>query len=81
MDANGILHRPITSLWPQANESETFMKQLMKAVRTAHPQKKWRRIMHEFSPNYRATPYTTLLWCRPSVSYVLWKYSHEIITV
>ena len=39
MDANGIRHRTITPLWPQANESETFLKPLMKAIRTAHLQK------------------------------------------
>ena len=72
MDANGIQHRKITPLWPQANESETFMKPLMKAIRTAHVQKKnWRRTMHEFLLNYRATPHTTtnvapatLMFCR-----------------
>ena len=32
MDAKGIQHRKITPLWPQANESETFMKPLMKAA-------------------------------------------------
>ena len=36
MDVNGIQHRKITPLWPQANQSETFMKPLMKAIRTAH---------------------------------------------
>ena len=60
MDANGIQHRKITPLWPQENESETFMKLLMKAIRTTHLQKKnWRRTMHEFLLNYRATPHTT----------------------
>ena len=44
MNANGILHRTITSMWPQANEAETFMKPLMKAIRTAHLRKQnWRR--------------------------------------
>ena len=72
MDINGIQHRTITPLWPQANESETFMKPLMKAIHTAHLQKKnWRRTMHEFLLNYRATPHTTtnvapatLMFCR-----------------
>ena len=60
MDANGIRHRTITPLWPQANESEMFMKPLMKAIRTAHPQKQnWRRTMHDFLLDYRATPHTT----------------------
>jgi hypothetical protein len=45
MDDNGIQHKTITPLWPQANESETFMKPLMKAIRTAHLQKQnWRRL-------------------------------------
>ncbi|CAB4024869.1 uncharacterized protein K02A2.6-like isoform X1 [Paramuricea clavata] len=44
MDDNGIQHKTITPLWPQANESETFVKPLMKAIRTAHLQKQnWRR--------------------------------------
>ncbi|CAB4012329.1 PREDICTED: uncharacterized protein K02A2.6-like [Paramuricea clavata] len=60
MDDNGIQHKTITPLWPQANESETFMKPLMKAIRTAHLQKQnWRRTMQEFLLNYRATPHTT----------------------
>ena len=59
MDANGIRHRTITPIWPQANESETFMKSLIKAIRTAHVQKQnWRRL-HGFLLNYRATPHTT----------------------
>ena len=60
MDENGIRHNTITPLWPQANESETFMKPLMKAIRTAHLQKQnWRRTIQEFLLNYRATPHTT----------------------
>ena len=60
MDDNGIQHKTITPLWPQANESETFMKPLMKAIRTAHLQKKnWRRTMQELLLNYRASPHTT----------------------
>ena len=62
MDANGIRHRKITPLWPQANERETFMKPLMNAIRIAHPQvqkQNWRLTMHDFLLNYRATPHTT----------------------
>ena len=60
MDENGIRHNTITPLWPQANESETFMKPLMKAICTAHLQKQnWRRTIQEFLLNYRATPHTT----------------------
>ena len=60
MNENGIQHKTITPLWPQANESETFMKPLMKAIRTAHLQKhNWRRTMQEFLLHYRATPHTT----------------------
>ena len=60
MEENGIQHKRITPLWPQANESETFMKPLMKAIRTAHLQKQnWRRTIQDFLLNYRATPHTT----------------------
>lgn len=60
MKVNGIRHRTITPLWPQANEAETFMKPLMKAIRTAHVNKQnWRHELHRFLLNYRATPHAT----------------------
>ena len=58
---NGIKHRKITPLWPQANsEAESFMKPLTKAVRSAHAEgKKWTEHLHKFLLNYRTTPHTT----------------------
>lgn len=41
MEENGIHHRRITPLWPQANsEAERFMQPLTKAVRSAHAEGK-----------------------------------------
>ena len=60
MNANGVLHRTIMPMWSQANEAGTFMKLLMKAVRTAHLRKQnWRRTLYSFLLNYRATPHVT----------------------
>ena len=37
MQENGVNHKKITPLWPQANsEAENFMKPLMKAIRSAN---------------------------------------------
>ena len=47
MQENGIRHRKITPLWPQANASaEDFNKPFMKAIRTASISRtSWRREM------------------------------------
>ena len=61
MKQNGIKHRRITPLWPQANsEAERFMKPLMKALRSAHAEgKQWKRHLYEFLLNYRTKPHAT----------------------
>ena len=60
MRANGVYHRRITPLWPQINETETFMKPLMKAIETAHVENRnWRRELQKFLLNFRATPHST----------------------
>ena len=58
---NGINHRRITPLWPQANsEAENFMKPLTKAIRSAHAEgKNWKKDVYLFLLNYRATPHST----------------------
>ena len=54
-------HRPSTPLWPQGNaEAENFMKPLVKAIKSAHNEKRnWKRELSKFLLNYRATPHTT----------------------
>ena len=61
MSENGIEHKRITPLWPQANsEAENFMKPLTKAIRSARAEgREWKRDMYKFLLNYRATPHTT----------------------
>ena len=61
MKENGIKHNKTTPLWPQGNaEAESFMKPLMKAIRTSHAEgKNWKRELHKFLLNYRCTPHTT----------------------
>ena len=61
MNENGIEHRRITPLWPQANsEAESFMKPLTKAIRSAHAEgKTWRKHLYKFLLNYRTTPHST----------------------
>ena len=61
METNGIQHNRTTPLWPQANaEVESFMKPLMKAIRTAHAERRnWRHELHKFLLNYRCTPHST----------------------
>lgn len=61
MRQNGIKHHRTTPLWLQGNaEAESFMKPLMKAIRTAHAEgRNWRRELHKFLLNYRSTPHTT----------------------
>ena len=46
MEENGIQHRRITPLWPQANsEVENFMNPLTKVVRSAHVEgKTWKHL-------------------------------------
>ena len=58
---NGINHRKITPLWPQANsEAENFMKPLTKAIRSSHAERRdWRKDLYLFLLNYRATPHST----------------------
>ena len=61
MQENGIRHRKITPLWPQANaQAEAFNKPLMKAIRTASISRtSWRREMRKFLRAYRCTPHVT----------------------
>ena len=61
MQENGIDHRRITPLWPQANsEAERFMKPLTKAIRSAHVEgKTWRKHLYKFLLNYRTTLHST----------------------
>ena len=61
MEENGIHHRKITPLWPQANfEAERFMQPLTKAIRSAHAEgKQWTKHLYKFLLNYRTTPHTT----------------------
>ena len=61
MRENGIDHRRITPLWPQANsEAERFMKPLTKAICSAHVEgKMWRKHLYKFLLNYRTTPHST----------------------
>ena len=58
---NGIEHRKVTPLWPQANsEAESFMRPLTKAIRSANVEGKlWKKHLYEFLLNYRTTPHTT----------------------
>ena len=51
----------ITPLWPQSNHSETFMKPLLKAVKTSHTEgKNWCDELFHFLLNYRTTPHTIM---------------------
>ena len=61
MRENGIEHRRVTPLWPQANsEAESFMKPLTKAIRSAHVEgKAWRKHLYKFLLNYRTIPHST----------------------
>ena len=61
MHENGIEHRRVTPLWPQANsEAESFMKPLTKAIRSAHVEgKTWRKHLYKFLLNYRMTLHST----------------------
>ena len=61
MEECGIQHQKITPLWPQANsEAENFMKPLTKAIRANHAEgKNWKKELHPFLLNYRATPHCT----------------------
>ena len=61
MQENGIRHRKITPLWPQANaQAEAFNKPLMKALRSASISgSSWRREMRKFLRAYRCTPHVT----------------------
>ena len=61
MEENGIQHRRITPLWPQANsEAERFMQPLTKTIRSAHAEgKQWTKQLFKFLLNYRTTPHST----------------------
>ena len=61
MRENGISHKKITPLWPQANsEAENFMKPLMKTIRSANVEgQQWKKALYRFLLNYRATPHST----------------------
>ena len=61
MQENGISHKKITPLWPQANsEAENFMKPLMKTIRSANVEgQQWKRSLYRFLLNYGATPHST----------------------
>ena len=61
MITNGITHRKITPLWPQANaEAETFMKPLTECLQTAAIERKdWKQELQKFLLIYRATPHCT----------------------
>ncbi len=61
MSTNGIKHRKITPIWPQANaEAETLMKPLTKCLQTAVIEHKdWKIELQRFLLNYRATPHCT----------------------
>ena len=61
MSTNGIKHRKITPIWPQANaEAETLMKPLTKCLQTAVIEhKNWKIQLQRFLLNYRATPHCT----------------------
>ena len=58
---NGIQHRKVTPLWPQANgEVERFMRTLQKAIPTAHAEgKNWKTCMYDFLLSYRTPPHAT----------------------
>ena len=61
MTQNGIKHRRITPLWPQANaEAERFMKPLTNIIQTAFIEKKsWKSEVYKFLFAYRSTPHST----------------------
>ena len=75
VEVNGIHHRHITPLWPQANsEVESFMKPLLKAIQTAHAQgRNWRRELQKSFLNFRSTPHTMI-----DVSPAELLYNHKI---
>ena len=58
---NGIKHHQMTPLWPQGNaETDSIIKTLMKAIRTALAKgRNWRCELHKFLLNHRSTPLTT----------------------
>ena len=61
MHRNGIQFKPCTPLHPKGNsEAEVFMKPLQKAILTAHADNQnWRKELHSFLLNYRASPHST----------------------
>ena len=61
MHRNGIQFKPCTPLHPKSNsEAEVFMKPLQKVIITAHADNQnWRKELHSFLLNYRASPHST----------------------
>ena len=59
--SRGIKHRKVSPYWPRANgEVKRFNRTFEKAIKAAHIEgKDWRKEMHTFLMNYRATPHTT----------------------
>ena len=57
----GFVHQKVTPYWPEANgQAESFMKCLGKTVKCAQLEgKPWRRELHRFLRNYRATPHSS----------------------
>ena len=58
LESEGIHHRKITPLWPEANgEVERFMRTLSKVIRV--PNNGWKSEMFTFLKAYRATPHSS----------------------
>jgi hypothetical protein len=59
MKFNGISHRKITPLWPQANAQVERMNQpILKAIRSTVVQhRSWQQELHKFLHAYRTTPH------------------------
>ena len=61
-EQNGIIHRHITALWPQANgEIERQNRSFLKRLKIAHSEKKnWRDELQKYLFMYRVTPQSTM---------------------
>ena len=61
LEDNGIEHRKITLLWPQANgEVERQNKPLLKRMKIAQAEgKEWKKEIRKYLVTYRSTPHTT----------------------
>jgi len=54
----GVRHHPITPLWPQANQAETFMKNLKALLQTCSNEKlNYKQEVFKYVRAYRATPH------------------------